>query len=55
LKEPEIGAYDAVLVAVAHDEYRQWGEDRIRALGGDGAVVFDLKSVFPRSADMIRL
>jgi UDP-N-acetyl-D-galactosamine dehydrogenase len=33
LKEPRVGAYDAVLVAVAHQEYRQWGEDRIRALG----------------------
>lgn len=55
LKEPRVGAYDAVLVAVAHQEYRQWGEDRIRALGRDDAVFFDLKSMFPRAPDMIRL
>jgi UDP-N-acetyl-D-galactosamine dehydrogenase len=55
LKEPRVGAYDAVLVAVAHQEYRQWGEDRIRALGRGDAVLFDLKSMFPRAPDMIRL
>jgi UDP-N-acetyl-D-galactosamine dehydrogenase len=55
LKEPEVGAYDAVLLAVCHDEYQRWGEDRIRALGGDGAIFFDLKSAFPRSPDTIRL
>lgn len=55
LKEPEAGTYDAILVAVAHEEYRQWGADHIRSLGRDGAVIFDLKSMFPPSEDMIRL
>jgi UDP-N-acetyl-D-galactosamine dehydrogenase len=55
LREPEVGVYDAVLLAVCHDEYRRWGEDRIRAFGGDGAIFFDLKSAFPRSPDTIRL
>lgn len=55
LRQPELGAYDAVLLAVSHDEYRSWGADRIRAFGGDGAVFFDLKGVFPPSPNMIRL
>jgi UDP-N-acetyl-D-galactosamine dehydrogenase len=55
LEDPEAGSYDAILVAVAHDEYRQWGADHIRSLGRDGVVIFDLKSMFPPSHGMIRL
>jgi UDP-N-acetyl-D-galactosamine dehydrogenase len=55
LKEPEAGAYDAIVLAVAHDEYRKMGIDRIRSLGKDAAVIFDLKSVFASSEDLIRL
>jgi len=42
---PEAGAYDAILVAVAHGEFRQMGPDAIRALGTPGSVLFDLKGI----------
>ena len=45
--EPEQGAYDAVVVAVAHDEFRQLGIDGVRKLCKDQAVVYDIKYVFP--------
>lgn len=48
--EPEIGAYDAIVLAVAHREFRDWPTERIRALGKPGAVVYDVKSVWPREA-----
>lgn len=44
------GAYDAVIVAVAHDEFRDFGAERIRAFGKPGAVLYDVKSVLPQDA-----
>jgi UDP-N-acetyl-D-glucosamine/UDP-N-acetyl-D-galactosamine dehydrogenase len=42
------GHYDAILVAVAHDQFRELGAERIRALGKPGAALFDVKYTFPR-------
>ncbi len=44
---PEAGAYDAIVLAVAHDEVRALGAEGVRALGRGNAVVFDVKSVLP--------
>jgi UDP-N-acetyl-D-glucosamine/UDP-N-acetyl-D-galactosamine dehydrogenase len=45
---PEPGAYDAIVLAVAHREFIELGADRIRALGKPGAVLFDVKRALPR-------
>ena len=47
---PEQGAYDAVVLAVGHDEFRTLGADGIRALGKPGSVVYDVKYVLPRES-----
>jgi len=48
---PEQGGYDAVVVAVGHDEYRKLGAKGVCALGKpDGSVIFDVKYVMPRDA-----
>lgn len=47
VQELEEGKYDAIVVAVAHNEFKQMGIDAIRKLGKDGAVVFDIKYLFP--------
>ena len=47
---PDEGAYDAVVLAVAHTQYRDYDIERIAALGKPGAVVYDVKSVWPRAA-----
>jgi len=53
---PEPGAYDAVVLAVAHREFREWGSDHIRALGKPGAhVLYDLKYVLDRADSDLRL
>jgi UDP-N-acetyl-D-galactosamine dehydrogenase len=44
---PAAGAYDAVILAVAHDEFRALGIDGIRRLCKPNAVVYDVKSMFP--------
>ena len=46
---PKPGAYEAVIVAVAHKEFMEFGPHAIRALGKPGAVTFDVKGVFPKS------
>jgi UDP-N-acetyl-D-galactosamine dehydrogenase len=53
--EPQRGTYDAILVAVAHEQYRQMGIDAVRALGRPGAVVFDVKYLFPAESTDGRL
>ena len=52
---PEPGAYDAVVLAVAHAQFRGWDTARIRALGRAEAVVYDVKSAWPREAVDARL
>ncbi len=41
------GMYDAVIVAVAHDQFRDMGIERIRALGKPESVLYDLKYLLP--------
>jgi UDP-N-acetyl-D-galactosamine dehydrogenase len=44
---PAAGQYDAVILAVAHKEFRELGAAAIRALGKPSSVLFDIKSVLP--------
>jgi len=52
---PDTGAYDGVVLAVAHDAFRAAGPEALRRHGRDGAVFCDLKSVFARDASDLRL
>ena len=45
--------YDAMIVAVAHDEFVQ--EDIANVYGKSQSVVFDVKGILPRSAGALRL
>ncbi|HEU4669262.1 MAG TPA: Vi polysaccharide biosynthesis UDP-N-acetylglucosamine C-6 dehydrogenase TviB [Dyella sp.] len=47
---PTPASYDAVIVAVAHHQFVALGAEGVRALGRDGAVVYDVKYVLPREA-----
>lgn len=49
---PQTGRYDAVVLAVAHDQFIARGADGIRAFAKPGAVLFDVKHALPHgSAD----
>lgn len=41
------GRYDAILLAVGHQQFKQMGAGKIRALGKPGAVLYDVKGLFP--------
>ena len=47
VKEPAQNTYDAVILAVAHDRFKQMGVAEIRALGKSRSVLYDVKHVFP--------
>jgi len=49
------GAYDAIVLAVAHEEFRQMGADAIRALGKPLHVLYDLKCVLAADESDLRL
>ena len=41
------GAYDAIVVGVAHDQFRRMGIAKVRELGKRNHVLYDIKYVFP--------
>ncbi len=47
---PERGAYDAVVLAVAHKSFVDRGAAALRVYGRPDAVLYDVKSVFPKDA-----
>ncbi len=55
LQEPAEGAYDGVILAVAHDSYRDMGSDGVRGFGREAHVLFDVKSVFGVEESDLRL
>jgi UDP-N-acetyl-D-galactosamine dehydrogenase len=47
------GSYDAIIAAVAHDQFREMGAKGARALGKPEHVLYDLKYIFaPDEADL---
>ncbi len=47
VSEPELGAYDVVVIAVAHDQFRALGEKGMRAYGKENSILYDIKYVLP--------
>jgi UDP-N-acetyl-D-galactosamine dehydrogenase len=50
IDRPLPGAYDAVIIAVAHREFVTMGPAELRALGKPGAVLYDVKQILPRTS-----
>jgi UDP-N-acetyl-D-galactosamine dehydrogenase len=46
VKSVRKGSYDAIVMAVAHDEFRKMGLSKIRALGKREHVLYDIKYLF---------
>lgn len=47
VKEPADGTYDAIVLAVAHQQYAALGPEAIRRWGKPDSVLFDVKYLFP--------
>ena len=46
---PQNEEYDAIVIAVAHDEFRTMGPKVVRDFGKKNCVVFDLKNIFEKT------
>jgi UDP-N-acetyl-D-galactosamine dehydrogenase len=46
VRRPRPGSYDAIVMGVAHDEFRQMGIAGVRELGRKVHVLYDIKYVF---------
>ena len=55
LIEPKQGYYDAIILAVAHNEFRQMGAEEIHVLGKQNHVLYDLKYLLPKDQVDMRL
>jgi len=47
-ERPEAGGYDAVVLTVAHREFRKLASDGVRRLVRNGGVVYDVKGLLPK-------
>ena len=50
VQNPQPGHYDAIILAVAHQQFREMGAERIRQLGKPASVLFDVKYILPTTA-----
>lgn len=55
VQQPAAGAYDAIIIAVAHHQFKAMGPVAIRALGKPEHVLYDLKYLLPAAYSDLRL
>lgn len=55
ISKPDNGAYDAIILAVAHHQFKSMGAGAIRALGKAASVLYDLKYVLSTQESDLRL
>jgi len=55
VQTPSNHIYDGIILAVAHDEFKEMGVKAIRKLGKDNHVLYDLKNVFDSQESDLRL
>jgi UDP-N-acetyl-D-glucosamine/UDP-N-acetyl-D-galactosamine dehydrogenase len=47
IEQPERGKYDAIIITVAHHQFKSMGIDVIRTLGKENHVLYDIKYILP--------
>lgn len=55
IAEPKVGGYDAIILAVAHHQFKDMGGAAIRELGKSCSVLYDLKYVLSAKESDLRL
>ncbi|ASK33622.1 Vi polysaccharide biosynthesis protein VipA/TviB [Alcanivorax sp. N3-2A] len=55
IESPQVAEYDGIVLAVAHDQFKQMGGPAIRQLGRENHVLYDLKYVLPKEGVDLRL
>lgn len=53
IRGPQLGAYDAIILAVAHRQFREMGVEVIRGFGKPSCILYDLKyALLPGESDL---
>ena len=47
IDQPTTGHYDAMIVAVSHDQFKELGIEGVKSLGKEKHVLYDIKYLFP--------
>jgi UDP-N-acetyl-D-galactosamine dehydrogenase len=55
MQNPEPGTYDAIILAVAHHQFKTMGAQAIRAFGKPEHILYDLKYLLPVESSDLRL
>lgn len=55
IDKPEAGSYDAIVLAVAHNQFRDMGAAAIKIMGKPYSIIFDLKYLLSANEADIRL
>jgi len=55
IQSPKKGAYDGIILAVAHNQFKDMTASAIRSYGRDEHILYDLKYVFPVNETDLRL
>lgn len=55
VSEPENDFYDAIVIAVDHNDFKRWGAQKIRRFGKKNHVLYDIKHVLLKHESDIRL
>ena len=55
IKEPQPGNYDAIILCVGHQAFRDLGAEAIRKFGKSNHVLFDVKHILPKESVDARL
>jgi UDP-N-acetyl-D-galactosamine dehydrogenase len=55
INEPPNQTYDAIVLAVAHEQFKKLGIDRIKTFAKAQHIIFDLKYLFDAASSDLRL
>ncbi len=55
IDKPKLNTYDAIMITVAHDKFKDMGVSGIEELGKKDRVIYDLKYLLPSSNSDLRL
>ena len=55
IKQPKLNDYEAIIIAVGHDQFVEMGASGIRKLGKEGHILFDVKHILPKESVDARL
>ena len=55
INEPRIKAYDTIILAVAHREFKEMGFKKTRSFGKENCIIYDLKYLLKKQESNIRI